>query len=555
MTSAWQKETKKILIKGHYSFHGGIHPDQHKEESNRATIRDLKMAAELILPLYPNKAILKESKPNQPKQNPWQLGDTIKFGEKVTCAEEEFEHFTGSVKTPNLCPSDGIIIERGLMDLGHAAGKQPAIKIKCETTKSRVLFDPIGDWQKESPSALLNRIEAAGIVGLGGAMFPTADKIKYGSDKIKTLIVNAMECEPYITCDDRLMQEQPQAILTGCLITAAICQAEEVIIGIEDNKAKAAQAILNEIDKLEQNNPLEFQPLPKVTVLQVPTKYPSGAEKQLIQLVTGKQVASGFFPASLGILVQNIGTLFAVKQAVVDGIPLTHRLVTITGEGIKNAGNYWIAIGTPISSIVKDLSLSVDSTKGVVIGGPLMGQRLFNLSVPIQASSNCLIFNLPLQEKQPIKECIRCSLCHQVCPVELLPQQIYWLAKSEQLDELPALNLNDCIECRACDYVCPSNIPLVDYFKFAKGKIKQQIQAKEKSDIAKKRFEQREARLNRIKIEREEKRRQAAREREKAIADKEKDPEGKKSAIAAALARVKAKKADIQFDNNEKSHE
>ncbi|MDQ7050453.1 MAG: electron transport complex subunit RsxC [Enterobacterales bacterium] len=372
-------------------------------------------------------------------------GKTVKSRQALVTSQSQFATFSGNPKSPAICPVDAIISEIGLMDLGHPSGVKPAIKIKPQNLNSTATFEKLATWQHESADKLIQRIEDAGIVGLGGAMFPTAQKLRYGGSKIKTLIVNGMECEPYITCDDQLMQQHSNDILIGSQISAFISHAEEIIIGIEDNKPQAIQALTDAIQSLRQQNQLTYP----IRILVVPTKYPSGGEKQLIQLTTGKEVPSGHFPASLGLLVQNVATLFSIKKAVIDGQALTHRLVTITGQGVSPTGNYWIAIGTPIQFIVDELSIEADFNKGVVVGGPLMGQRVFNLVIPIQAASNCLIFNLDSANQSTIRECIRCTLCQQACPINLLPQELYWQAKAEQLESLQRLNLFDCIECGA----------------------------------------------------------------------------------------------------------
>jgi len=535
MTTAWQSETQdaeNLVTQSPYKIIGGIHPPQHKNISNHQIIQPLELAPELIFPLYYS-AI--ESHDLLSSQD---IDQAIQFGQPLSSNQIQFAHYEANPKNPNICPNNALITDIGLMDLGHLSGKQPAIKIKLQETNSEQKLEALTDWQNQPIDKLLQRIEQAGIVGLGGAMFPTAKKLRLGDQPIKTLIVNAMECEPFITCDDRLMQEQPMAVIRGALISAFICQANEIIIGIEDNKPLALKSLSEVVLRLRQQNKLSCP----VKFIQVATRYPSGGEKQLIQLTTGKQVPSGQYPASLGILVQNVATLYAIKEAVIEGKLLTQRLVTITGNGINRAGNYWIAIGTPIQFIIDQLGIKVQHDKGVIIGGPLMGHKIFNLNTPIQASCNCLIFNFDESQSKLVRECIRCGQCQQVCPINLLPQELYWNAKHEQLDSLQSLNLRDCIECGACDFVCPSHIPLVDYYRFAKAKIKQQKISENRSKIAKTRFEQREARLIRLKHERNEKRQLAALEREKATADKLTDPDGKKAAIAAALQRVQEKR-------------
>ncbi|MCF6193056.1 MAG: electron transport complex subunit RsxC [Kangiellaceae bacterium] len=391
-------------------------------------------------------------------------------------------------------------------------------------------------------------MEKAAIVGLGGAVFPTHIKLAIDKPSIEILIINAMECEPYITCDHRLMIEKAEEILEGALIAAKIVEASKLLIGIEDNKAEAIFALETSIKKLTQSTNLPIE------IIVVPTNYPSGGEKQLIQLLTGEEVPNKSYPSYLGIVVQNPATLFAIKKAVVDGFPLTNRLVTITGNACANPGNYWVPFGTSIEHIANQLAIDLTIADEIIFGGPLMGQLINDSAIPTNKSTNCIIFNttqdLPggeINSRLSLSidghvACIRCGQCETVCPASLIPQQLYWFAKTEQWNELEQQSLFDCIECGACSYVCPSEIPLVNYYRFAKSQIQSNNIKLANSDKAKQRFENREARLARIKFEREAKRRKTAAARKKAAEQKPEDPEGKKTAIQDALARVKKKK-------------
>lgn len=414
------------------------------------------------------------------------------------------------------------------------------------------LFTTISDWKNTDRKTLIERIRAAKVVGLGGAIFPTHIKLK---NKVKTLIVNSMECEPYITCDDRLLRENADDILQGTLIAAHIVSATEILFGIEDNKPEAIKALEESIKDFNHECLQNNQHLIPINIIVTPTKYPSGGEKQLIELLTGKQVPQKQHPSSIGILVQNIATLYAVYQAVVLGLALTHRLVTVTGDLVEQAGNYWIAIGTPLTKVLSALNIQPNNQLvnqrnqqcEIIFGGPLMGKIIYDFNALIKQSTNCIIINqlepanLATQNR-PHDPCIRCGECESVCPVSLLPQQLYWFSQSEQWDDLKQQNLFDCIECNACSYVCPSNIPLVNYYQFSKSEINYLNNKQIKSDIAKQRFDNRERRLEKIKLERDKKRKIKAETRRIASMNKEKDPEGKKSAIQAALDRVKAKK-------------
>jgi electron transport complex protein RnfC len=333
------------------------------------------------------------------------------------------------------------------------------------------------------------------------------------------------------------------------LIAAKILGAKKVILATEDNKPEAIDAMQRAAETL--SSPIELE------IIVAPTRYPSGGEKQTIELVTGKQVPKGKLPASLGIVVQNVGTLFAVYEAVIEHKPLTRRLVTLTGDKVNQPGNYWLPFGTPIKHLL-GLHLFNGDITHFVVGGPLMGTRYTNTDLPVQKNTNCLIFASRASqshpwviESKPHQACIRCGECENVCPVNLLPQNLYWYARHDQWQQLDEYNLMDCIECGACAYVCPSEIPLVHYFRYGKSNLRLQARKKAKSDRAKARFEAKEARLAREKAERALKHQKAAEARRKSAQDAAQDPDGKKAAIQAALERVKAKKSNTTDHQSE----
>ena len=540
------KETE-IISFAKYNIPGGIHPPEYKSMSNQRAIQWLPPSKELILPL---------PKPsNDDQQLLVSEKDQVSAGQNLLSAD-----IVGS--TTNIhSPCDGEILEVAKLNLGHPSGlPAPAVRIKQLLNRCVASLPPFDNWLQTEPGLLVERVHKAGIVGMGGAAFPTHIKLKSGSNPIKTLIVNAMECEPYITCDDRLLREHSHEVLQGALITAKIVGATNVLFGIEDNKPEAIAALAHEIafHRLQDvdaevsitNYSGQENMAHDVDIIVAKTMYPSGGEKQLIQLLTGLEVPQNKYPATLGILVQNVATLYAINDAICKGQTLTHRLVTLTGDLVKQPGNYWVAFGTPISHLVSVLDIDIKQISNVIFGGPLMGQTIFDLETPTQKSTNCIIFNAENETLAKSKttafhaECIRCSECEKVCPASLLPQQLYWFAKSEQWQQSEQHNLFDCIECGACSYVCPSEIPLVNYYRFAKSEIRHLKVKQKKSELAKLRFENRENRLAQIKVEREEKRRKTAEARRHAASNKDKDPDGKKSAIQAALLRVKNKKEE-----------
>ncbi len=519
-------EYNHIVKKAQGRFNGGIHPTECKTLSNQQAIQSLPLPNFLILPVQQNIG--------QPGEIICQVGDEVSQGQLLV---DNTEVFGANIHAPLA----GKIIAIDQYPTNHPSGL-PQTCLKIKTAKQQVsteLFSPI-NWQQVEPQQLLERIKLAGIVGLGGAAFPT--HVKLAAQPINTLIVNAMECEPYITCDDRLLQEQSQQVIQGALISAKIVNAKEIIFATEDNKPDAIKQLSQCIKQIKSEVTIK--------IIVAPTKYPSGGEKQTIELVTGKQLPKGKLPASMGLLVQNVATLFAVYQAVNKGMPLTSRLVTLTGNQIKTPGNYWIPFGTTIESIMQHFDISDFTNQPVVMGGPLMGQPIFNYQAPVTKATNCLIFNIAatdekmwLTQSTQHQPCIRCGECDKACPVDLLPQQLFWFSQSDQWDNLENQGLFDCIECGACAYVCPSEIPLVHYYRYGKSSIKTIQRNHEKSEKAKKRFEFREMRLARAKEERALKHKKAAEARKKAAQDKKADPTGKQTAINEALARVKAKKS------------
>ena len=540
-----------IIKFAEHDFHGGIHPEQHKRLSSQTNSEVLPLANELLLPFDATAHSSTSVKQNQ-KIN---IGDKIRFGQTLTAGPSTNSGNENENKNRTIThsPFDAEVVDISEQNLGHPSGLIAlSIRIKrIEQGTEKPILRPISNWQSETTRSLLSRIEEASIVGLGGAVFPTHIKLNVAKLNINTLIINAMECEPYITCDHRLIIENADEIIEGALITAKIVDAHNILIGIEDNKSEAILSLEHSIRKL---NLLEK---PKIKIVIASTKYPSGGEKQLIQILTGQEVPNGSYPASLGIIVQNPATLFSVTKAIVEGLPLTKRLVTITGNACGKPGNYWIPFGTSIKHISKHLKINLETTSEIVFGGPLMGELIEDSNVPTNKSTNCIIFNnseRALDNDTGIKlslssnshlACIRCGECESVCPASLVPQQLYWFAKNEQWAELEQHSLFDCIDCGACNYVCPSEIPLVSYYRYAKSQIESNKIKLAISDTAKQRFENRDIRLNRLKWERQEKKRETVAARKKSAIKKLDDPEGKKTAIQDALARVKKKKENI----------
>ncbi|NKZ40457.1 electron transport complex subunit RsxC [Shewanella algae] len=494
---------------------GGIHPPQMKDLSNGSSIGRLPLASEFLLPVP-------------------QVGDSavleVKVGDRV---------FKGQALTRGLsamylavhAPTSGIIRAIEQRPSNHPSAL-PVLTcvLEADGQDQAIDFDQ-QDIAALSREQILSCIRQAGIAGLGGAMFPAHIKLNPASE-IELLLINGVECEPYISADDRLMREHASEILDGIEIVHGLLNPKRVIIAIEDNKPEAIQAMQQALDSCH---------LPKgsIRITVIPTKYPSGGEKQLIQIITGQEVPSGAIPAQLGIVVHNVGTAFAIREAVCLGKPLIERVVTVTGGNIPKPGNYWVPLGTPIAHILEQSGFTPSGQDTVIIGGPMMGHTLPLIKVPLLKGSNCILVPSASEISPPAEEkaCIRCGECAQVCPASLLPQQLYWHSKAEEYDKASAYNLRDCIECGCCSYVCPSDIPLVEYYRVAKAAIKRNHEEKQLAEQAKQRFD---ARLKRLEAEK-----QAREAKAKAAADKRRAAmgSGEKDAVAEAMARIKAKKA------------
>lgn len=492
-----------------WDFDGGIHPPEMKTQSNGTPLRQVPLPSKLVIPLKQHIGPEGELcvKP----------GDYVLRGQPLTRGRGRM--------LPVHAPTSGTIQAIAPHSTAHpSALEELSVILDADGEDLWIERDGWSDYRCQSREALIERIHQFGVAGLGGAGFPTGNKLLGGGDKIDTLIINAAECEPYITADDRLMQDCAAQIVEGVRILAHILQPQRILIGIEDNKP---QAISMMRAVLANSHDMQLRV--------IPTKYPSGGAKQLTQILTGKQVPHGGRSSDIGILMQNVGTAYAVKRAVIDGEPLTERVVTLTGESISQPGNVWARLGTPVNHLLEFAGFRPVQEQKVIMGGPLMGFTLPWLDVPVVKITNCLLAPSASEmgEEQEEQGCIRCSACADSCPADLLPQQLYWFSKGQQHDKATAHNLSDCIECGACAYVCPSNIPLVQYFRQEKAEIREiELEAKRTVE-AKARFEARQARLEREKAARLERHKSAA------VQPTAKDND----AIQAALARVKSKKA------------
>ena len=505
-----------------WHFHGGLHLDGHKAMSMREPITEAPLPERLVLPLAQHIGA-----PAEPEV---QVGERVRKGQRIARATEY-------VSAPIHASTSGTVVAIEERAVPHPSGlSAPCIVIEADGEDAWIERQPVPDYESLDPSALRNVIREAGIVGLGGAGFPSFIKLNPGPDKVvDLLILNGAECEPYITCDAMLMQEHPRRIIDGLLIMRHALQAKRCIIAIEDNKTVAHTVLVNAL----QEHEAEF-----IEVVQVPTIYPTGGEKQLIKVLTGREVPSNGLPIDIGMVCHNVATAAAVHDAIAEGTPLIERIVTVTGEALDRPCNLRVRIGTPFSTLLKAGQWRETETDEILMGGPMMGFVIPDLDVPVVKTTNCVLARPRSQpHRQPAMPCIRCGQCARVCPAQLLPQQLYWYAHARNFDRIQDYHLFDCIECGCCAYVCPSHIPLVQYYRFAKTEIWAQERQKQKADRARQRHEWHLERLARRKREEEERRR-----RKKELLKKSKagGDAAKKAEIEAALARVKAKKASQQ---------
>ncbi|WP_428086329.1 electron transport complex subunit RsxC [Candidatus Thioglobus sp.] len=385
------------------------------------------------------------------------------------------------------------------------------------------------DFLDCSADKVIQRIRQAGIVGMGGAGFPTHAKIT-NARGAHTLIINATECEPGIMCDDSLMQEYPREIVRGIEVLMHACGAQKAIIAIEDDKQEALNSLL------------ECNFNERISIEKIPTKYTSGAEKLLIKALLGIEIPAGAYASDHGILCQNVGTVKAIYDAVIDNKPLISRIVTVTGSGVKNPQNYEARLGTSFAAVV-ECSEPNNQKHHIRMGGMMMGVDIPSAQYSICKITNCIFVNNK-KPKPVVKECIRCGACAPVCPVNLLPQQLYWHAKSQNIEKAHQYNLTDCIECGCCNYVCPSNIPLAEYFSFAKALDRNLKREAQRIDQSRARFEFREYRLERNKQERSEMMALKKKALKEKMAQDKQQGQVQKDKIAEAMARVKKSKED-----------
>ncbi|MBN2864872.1 MAG: electron transport complex subunit RsxC [Thiotrichales bacterium] len=502
-----------------HTFHGGVFPQYNKELSANQPVRAQIIPTKLILPLQQQVGL--------PADVLVQVGDYVKKNQLLAKSSKDPKK---ALIVPVHAPTSGVIKAIEPATLSHPSGLQDMAIILEPDGKNITIENALKVSKQpiETPDELKEILFNAGIIGMGGAGFPTYAKIPSRPAQIHTLLINGAECEPFITCDDLLMQTHAEEIVQGALITAKALGSSKIICGIESNKPTAIKTMT----EAAKNSIVEIKVVESV--------YPMGGQKQLTLELTGIEMPKKTHAVDIGMLMMNVATFAAIYRAVMFGEPLTSRMVTVSGLGFNKPFNTIAMIGTPFSELAQAAQPKTELNYPLIMGGPMMGVKVKSNDVPISKTTNCVLANPP----EPVDmqmPCIRCGQCMDACPVNLLPQQMYFHAQAHEYDKVEKLNVADCIECGCCSFVCPSHIPLVQYYRHSKSEIRE-IHAEQKAvALAKERHEFKMARIDREKAEREA-RLKAKKEavKQQASAPKEATSEAKKPASGAAAAAARA---------------
>lgn len=522
-----------------FGFHGGVKPAYNKEASTTQPIAVAPTPTLLVIPLHQSIG--------GPPRPLVAAGDHVLKGQRIGAAD-------GNVSSAVHASTSGTVVAVEMHLMPHTSGLSAlCVVIEPDGRDQWIARQPF-DFKAATPTQTRDYLRDAGVVGLGGAVFPSHLKLKAGKQgTLDTLVLNGAECEPFITCDDVLMRERADAILKGAAIMREMLAAGRVLIGIEDNKPQAIAAMeaAARAANVEAGDAA-------IHVVAVPTRYPAGGAKQLIRVLTGIEVPHGERSTDYGVQCFNVGTAYATYEAIELGQPLISRIVTVAGN-VGQARNYEVLFGTPMRDLIALCDPLPDSDR-VIMGGPMMGFLMPADTVPVVKATNCVLVGSKKLFPPPPPEmpCIRCGECAKVCPADLQPFEMYWFSRAKIFGKAQEYHLFDCIECGCCAYVCPSRIPLVDYYRFAKSEIWAREVDKEAADVARERYEFRMLREEREKQEKAAKlAAKTAAGREKAAAAKAEaekpaatpEEEAKKALITAALERARAQKEQVQPEN------
>jgi electron transport complex protein RnfC len=522
------------MIRQLFSFHGGVKPDYNKTPSTTEPIAEAPMPAEFVIPLH-------QSIGGVPRPLV-QVGQTVKKGQLIGGPD-------GNVSSAVHASTSGVVKALEMRRMPHTSGLSALCVVLEPDGKDEWCAHAPLDWRAMSAGDVRAALRDAGVVGLGGAVFPSYLKVNPGkAGHLDTLVINGAECEPFITCDDMQMRERPDGIVRGAAILRDLTQAKQVLIGIEDNKPEAIAAMNSAIERLKVAGVAE-----RIEAVAVPTRYPAGGAKQLIRVLTGIEVPHGKRSTDYGVQCFNTGTAHAVHDAFELGRPMISRIVTVAGNVLRPR-NYEVRFGTPMKDLVALCSARPDTDR-LIMGGPMMGFRMPGDEVPVVKATNCVLVGSPALFPPPPPEmpCIRCGECARACPADLQPFEMYWFSRAKIFGKAQEYHLFDCIECGCCAYVCPSRIPLVDYYRFAKSEIWAREREKEAADQARERYELRLTREERERREKAAKLAAKAAETKAKLAQQEAaGADAKKDLIAAAMARAQEQKAAAAPANTEK---
>jgi electron transport complex protein RnfC len=429
-------------------FKHGVHPPEHKELTRHLGIRRMPFPDEIVLPLRQHAG--------KPAKACVRVGDRVERGDKVGEAD-------GFVSVPIHSSGAGRVVDIDLWP--HIDGTMsPAVRIVLEPHALNVPRPRlVPRWEGLSPAQVISAVQDAGVVGLGGAAFPTHVKLSPPKDfEVHSILVNGAECEPYLTSDHRTMVEYPERVILGVRIMMHTLGVRKAVVGVERNKPDAIEA-------LGAHLPTDID----ITLLPLTVKYPQGAEKMLIQAVTGQEVPSGKLPVSVGVVVQNVGSAAAIAEIFQTGLPLIERIVTVSGEGIRRPQNLIVPVGTKLIDLLDYCGGVTDDAAEVVIGGPMMGVAQSNLDAPVtKGTTGVVVLTSEQIRGERVWPCIHCGRCLEACPVFLNPSLLGDLARSRRYEAMEELHLADCMLCGSCSYVCPSNIPLSQQFAFSKAMLR-----------------------------------------------------------------------------------